>query len=138
MLPLTSSCPPHTPHGSWRSRARARQAMASEHFEQIALARATSMRSSEKNRWVRVPLPSLHRARFQSTAPTASARSGRRSCVMLTVVLLCRYSMDVARTGFRRKNQEGRRDFDPDGLFDLPDVVFRLRRVPTKPAGGGV
>jgi len=60
--PLWSSWPPHTPKGSWRERASERQVSRTGHFEQIALARAMSMRSSEKKRNVSVPAPSLQRA----------------------------------------------------------------------------
>ena len=52
---------PHTGHltaleGAAEARSRR------PHFEQIALARAMSKSSSEKNRWLSVPLPSEQRA----------------------------------------------------------------------------
>ncbi len=49
MRPPESNSPPHTPHGSSRSRAPARQSACRGHRPHIALARAMSITLSEKN-----------------------------------------------------------------------------------------
>jgi hypothetical protein len=79
--PSTSSSPPQTPYTSARSSAPARQVAASPHLPQIALARAMSNSSSEKNRWANVPLPSAHRAKLVPTAvsPCSRRRARRRT-----------------------------------------------------------
>ena len=61
MRPFSRSSPPHTPHGSWRFSAASRHGVLTGHLAQIAFARAMSWMSSEKNRWVSAPLPSLQR-----------------------------------------------------------------------------
>ena len=53
------------------------------HFEQIALARAMVSRSSLKNRWVRVPLPSRQRAVAQSTSVSVTSVSSNSALVQL-------------------------------------------------------
>ena len=49
-MPRRTSSPPHTPHGSWRSRAPARQAILAAHPRHMALAVSTSCGDSAKNR----------------------------------------------------------------------------------------
>src|SRR5215470_561083 len=49
-MPRRKSSPPHTPHGSWRSRAPLRQAILTEHSWHMALAVSTSCGDSAKNR----------------------------------------------------------------------------------------
>src|SRR5215469_11906724 len=49
-MPRKKSSPPHTPHGSWRSRAPARQAILAAHPRHMALAVSTSCGDSAKNR----------------------------------------------------------------------------------------
>src|ERR1700674_670164 len=65
IFPLTSSSPPHTPQGSRRPTAAARQASRTSHPAQNALARAMSSSCSEKNRGV-------------SEAPLSRQRASRR------------------------------------------------------------
>src|SRR5215467_8669652 len=49
-MPRRKSSPPHTPHGSWRSRAPVRQAIGTGHSRHMALAVSTSCGDSAKNR----------------------------------------------------------------------------------------
>ena len=85
--PFRISCPPHTPQGSSRSRAPSRHSTASGHLAQMALARAMSISSSLKKRWVRVPWPSRQRA-FAHGSTIIGGNSARsvvgstRSCAL--------------------------------------------------------
>src|SRR5689334_14460704 len=49
-MPRRKSSPPHTPHGSWRSRAPVRQVIRTGHCWHMALAVSTSCGDSAKNR----------------------------------------------------------------------------------------
>ena len=86
-LPLSSSWPPHTPHGSRRSSAPSRHCAITGHRAQSCLARAMSCSSSEKKSPVIVPAWSLqrasaHQSRLVSSSPSGSWRS--YSCARAT------------------------------------------------------
>lgn len=91
--PSSNSSPPHTPHGSLRSSAPCRHWTRDEHLEQITLARATSINSSEKKRYDNVPFPSLHRlgesTRTSSSNPFDVSVVGVNSvCMMLSFLVV--------------------------------------------------
>ena len=127
--PLWSSWPPHTPHGSWRSRASARQGSRTGHFEQMALARAMSMRSSEKNRTVSVPAPSLQRALAHHAA---GAASGLRVSSSSWLSLMAYMSGSPKSSAEKEK---GRRVY-PGGLWASRRFGGALRRRLAEPSGG--
>ncbi|CAB5068208.1 unannotated protein [freshwater metagenome] len=149
--PSTSSWPPHTPQGSARSTAPARQALASGHFEQIALARAMVNASSLKNRWASVPWPSRQRAFAQGsivnetsadapvavpkgTGPVSSSGSRREMANMATVLSLGASSVGTGRVRRMRKAA----GLFPAAFGVIFDVVRWLRRVPEGLPGGAL
>src|SRR5687768_1736193 len=75
-LPLSSSCPPQTPHGSRRSRAPSRHSAITGQRAQISFALAMSCSSSEKNSPDIVPAWSLQRASAHQSLLVSSSPSG--------------------------------------------------------------
>ena len=135
MRPSSISSPPHTPQGSDLASAPDKHSVLLVHFAQIALARAMSTNSSEKNKYDRVPLPSLHRIadnknsgwssianlKFSPISKSASLVSinvmsfpSRSICYWLFVV-----GLKCLALCWKNKKTAG---FSPDGLVDLSDV----------------
>lgn len=131
MRPSSISSPPHTPQGSDLESAPDKHSVLLVHFAQIALARAMSTNSSEKNRYDRVPLPSLHRIADNKNSGLSSIAnlkfspiSKSASLVSINVMsfpshFICYWLFVEFASPRKNKKTAG---FSPDGLVDLSDV----------------
>ena len=97
MRPSSISSPPQTPHGSLRASAPVRQSDLVVQRAQIALARATSTNSSEKNKYDNVPLPSLQRIADSTNSGLSSIANLKLSPISFCVncvsnnVIICSF-----------------------------------------------
>lgn len=123
MRPSSSSSPPHTPHGSLRASAPCKHWVRDEHLEHMTLARETSTNSSEKNRYDRVPLPSLHRLGERTITWSANSFDVSVDCVVSVCMMLSFLkSVDELASRQRVRGKTKRPPVLPDGLVELSDV----------------
>ena len=150
MRPSSINSPPHTPQGSLRASAPDKHSALVVHRAQIALARAMSTNSSEKNKYDRVPLPSLQRIADSTNSGLSSMANLKFSLIWVSLncvsnsvsslpfvicVVWCCLLLDLANLASRRKNKKTA-GFSPDGLVDLSDVKSFYVRSPSRCRAG--